>query len=323
MGMYMGWWILQVLSYVFDKILPFDSLYLINNIFTHAAFAFVAVGLTGIAFEILVYSRLRNIKASLTAITVGSIGVGFIIRYLLGMIWGNLPQAGANYTNSPELPHILPDFLRQAVYRFTIVRNNSIFGTQGVSFFVWDLLMILFAIITVIGVDYMFRKTKFGIAMRATSDSFELAQVSGINTKRIIYWTWFLAGGITALGATFLRPTQGSLRNLDGLFWLLPVFAVAILGGVGSFRGGVVAAILIAFSRQIASVVLSILHSGYGSGVPFEVTFQNFMQNLIGLPGITFAPAYADGIGFFILILVLLFRPQGLFGSVEATRERV
>jgi branched-subunit amino acid ABC-type transport system permease component len=157
--------------------------------------------------------------------------------------------------------------------------------------------------------------------MRATSDSVELAQVSGINTRKIVFYTWFLAAGITGFGASFLRANQPRFSTLDGFMMLLPIFAVVILGGVGSFRGGIISAFIIASVRQLTVIIFTQFQSPGG----LEYMIEDFFYSLFGIKGLTisFAPGYADGIGFFVLILVLLFRPQGISGTVEATRERV
>ncbi len=318
LGMYMSWWILQILSYL----LPWDDGHYINNIFIHATYAFILVGLFGVACEILVYSKLRDKKASLTTLTVASIGIGLVARNLLSMIFSDFPQKRGDFgglcpkcTFSPSFPDWLPSFLRPSHIVIKLTGNHPIFGTQSIFITIYEFYTIIIAIIVVIAIDLLFRYTKFGIAMRATSDNMELAQVSGINTTRIIIYTWFLAGGITGLGAAFVRANQPKFNSFDGFFLLLPIFAVVILGGVGSFRGGIIAAVILAFSRQIAIIVLTELQKPGGFG------FQKGFENTLNL--ITFAPSYADAIGFVILIVVLLFRPQGILGKIEATRERV
>ncbi len=150
--------------------------------------------------------------------------------------------------------------------------------------------------------------------MRATADSTELAQVSGINTKRIIYYTWFLAAGLTGFGAAFVRANQARFSTYDGFWLLLPIFAVVILGGVGSFRGGIIAALIISVSRQLTNVVFTQFQVAGG--------LEDTLEQLIGFT-ITLSPNYMDGVAFLVLIIVLLVRPQGLYGSVEATRARV
>jgi len=350
LGMFASWWFLQILSFTF----PFDTGswninilgleypvdHILNNLFIQALFSFIAVGLIGILTEILVFDRLRKIEASPRSLTVASIGIGLIIRNVLSMTFGDYPQAKTvdcpTCTNNATLPSfldfrgipqipiikdipilkdilsffsgILPN-LRQHINHIAFVRDpdvgSSLFpslypilGTQEILITGFELFIILMSIIMVLAVDYMFKSTKFGIAMRATSDSMELAQVSGINTKRIIYYTWFLA----------------RFSTYDGFWLLLPIFAVVILGGVGSFRGGIIAAFIIAFSRQATNILFSQFQSPGG--------LEEVIEKTIGFT-ITFSPNYMDGVSFVVLIIVLLIRPQGIFGSVEATRARV
>ncbi|MHA1984307.1 MAG: branched-chain amino acid ABC transporter permease [Candidatus Hodarchaeales archaeon] len=304
LGMYMSWWFLQILS----STLSIDTYHILNNIFIHACFAFIAVGFIGIITDVLVYSRMRGLKANATTFTVGSIGIGLIIRFMLSMVFGALPTQPTT-VNKASFPAWLPNFFRLEFYQFNLFQNHAIFGTQDIRLTGVQIYTIIFAIIIVLLIDFMFRFTKFGIALRATSDNMELAQVTGINTKRIVYYTWFLAAGITGFGATFLWAEQGTFNNFNGFIWLLPIFAVAILGGVGSFRGGIIAAFIIAFARQFAVILLT------------ELQREGGLEEILNV--ITFSPGYADGIGFVVLILVLLFRPQGISGKVDATRARV
>ncbi|OLS23348.1 MAG: High-affinity branched-chain amino acid transport system permease protein LivH [Candidatus Heimdallarchaeota archaeon LC_3] len=322
-GMYIGWWGLQLLYFW----IPWDNNFLINNIFVHAMFAFVMVGLFGILGEILIYSRLRNTKAGPTSFVVASIGIGLIVRNLLSMIFsetayrrGTFGGRCPNCTQDANLPGFFPSFLHNDVYEFVLFNNDSFFGTQSILITKYEFFIIILAIVMVFAVDFLFRRTKFGIAMRATSDSRELAQISGINTKRIVLYTWFIAGGITGFGATFYRANLPKFDSFTGFLLLLPIFAVVILGGVGSFRGGIIAALIYGFVRQAFFIILTEFQKDGG--------IEDMLSNIeiipgVVFPGITFHPSYADAIGFVILILVLLFRPQGISGKVEATRARV
>lgn len=313
-GMFASWWFLQILS----NLLPWDTSHFINNLFIQAMFAFVVVGLIGLLGEVLIYDRLRRLSASPRSFTVASIGIGLIIRNILSMMFGDFPRPDTTIcptcTSKASFPGFIPEFLRKEFYTLEITNNSPIFGTQGIRITVFELYIILMSFIMVFFIDYMFTRTKFGIAMRATSDSMELAQVSGINTKRIVYYTWLLAAGLTGFGAAFVRANQPRFSTFDGFFMLLPIFAVVILGGVGSFRGGIIAAFILAYARQITVIVFTEFQKPGG--------LEYLLEKYLGFT-ITFAPAYADGIGFVILILVLLFRPQGIRGTVEAIRARV
>lgn len=311
-GMFTSWWFLQILTFT----LPWDSSFLINNLIIQALFAFLMVGILGIASEVLVFDRLRKLTASSRSFTVASIGIGLIIRNFLAMIFGNFPKPKSGGTSRASLPLGL-----DIGFKIDLTRNHPILGNQGIFITRFEVLIVVMSILTVVSIDYLFRKTKFGISMRATSDSFELAQVSGINTKRVVFYTWFLAAGLTGFGAAFVRANQPRFSTLDGFVMLLPIFAVVILGGVGSFRGGIVSAFIISFARQITVILFTQIQSPGG----IEEAIEAFFFNIFHIHGIaiTFAPGYADGIGFVVLITVLLFRPQGIFGSVEATRARV
>jgi neutral amino acid transport system permease protein len=313
MGMFASWWFLQILT----NLLPSDSAHLINNLFVHAVFGFLIVGLFGILSEILVFDRLRKIKANLGSLTVASIGIGLIIRNFLAMVFGAYPEPNrvicAECVSQPSLPGFFFDI--DQLFTISLIESDPTFGTQWIRINGSGLIIILASIVMVLSIDYVFRHTKFGIAMRATSDSIELAQVSGIDTRRIVYYTWFLAAGLTGLGASIYRPyLTGPFNSLTGFHMLLPIFAVVILGGVGSFRGGIIAAIIIAYARQITVILFSQFQ--YPGGL------EDIFEQYLGFT-ITFSPGYADAIAFAVLIIVLLFRPQGIAGSVESTRARV
>ena len=134
--------------------------------------------------------------------------------------------------------------------------------------------------------------TNLGKSIRATSDNPSLSLISGIDTDRVIYTVWFLSGG-TAGVAGFLRGVDTRLSPWLGWNVLLIAFAVVILGGIGSFYGAIIAAYLIGFVENIGVVALINLE----------------------LP-----TSYRPAIAFSILIIMLIFRPQGLF-STSSTRK--
>jgi branched-subunit amino acid ABC-type transport system permease component len=312
MGLFMSWWSLQILTNLF----PSDSYHIINNLLIQAIFGFIIVGLCGILGEIFIYNRLRKLKASFNSFIVISIGIGLIIRNFLAMIFGAYPEPNKTICPTCSYDSSLPGFLPNLsnFFTFTLTENNPIFGTQWIRIGVSGILIIFTSIIMVLTIDYIFKHTKFGISMRATADSMELAQISGIDTQRIIYYTWFLAAGLTGFGASIYRPYMtGPFNILTGFYMLVPIFAVAILGGVGSFRGGIIAAFIIAYARQITVILFSQFQTPGG--------LEDILEKHIGFT-ITFSPGYADAIAFAVLIIVLLYRPQGIAGNVKNMRDR-
>jgi branched-chain amino acid transport system permease protein/neutral amino acid transport system permease protein len=127
-------------------------------------------------------------------------------------------------------------------------------------------------------------RTTMGKAMRATSDNADLARVSGIDTERIVTWMWIVAGLLVAVAGVMLG-LQAQLKPELGFIILLPLFAAAVLGGVGSPQGALVGGLLIGVIQEVAVT----------SGIV--------------------EPGYKFSVALVVLILVLLIRPRGLFGE--------
>ncbi len=237
------------------------------NIYYSAIFAFIATGLLGIVCDILVFRQLRARGSSFFAMMIASIGLGLIIRHVIQEIFG---------------AKLLAYNISAKSYEFLGARITE---TQ--------IAIILTSVAFIILFHIMLTRTTLGKAMRATSDNPELAMASGINIEKIILITWFIGAGIAGVAGVF---RAADTRLLPTLGWevLLPVFAVVILGGIGSFYGAVAAAYILSFAENVGVLFLAKFgpHTGY---------------------------RYA--ISFMILILVLLIRPQGI-ANVKIKGER-
>jgi branched-chain amino acid transport system permease protein len=155
------------------------------------------------------------------------------------------------------------------------------FGIRIVS----DQIFIFFAAIVMAALVYLLLfRSKLGKAMRATADNPELALASGINTDRVIASTWII-GGILVGVAGVMLALQAQLKPELGFVLLLPLFASTILGGIGSPQGAFVGAMIVGITEEVA-VTLGFL-----------------------------SPGYKFSVAFVILVMILLFRPQGIFGS--------
>src|SRR3546814_10518528 len=106
--------------------------------------------------------------------------------------------------------------------------------------------------------------------MRATANNPELAQVRGINTERVIAWTWVLCGAIAAAGGV-MYALASQLRPEMGFWLLLPMFAAVIMGGVGNPTGALVGAIIIGVAQQVSA---PFLNPAYGPAVAFVLTVE-------------------------------------------------
>jgi neutral amino acid transport system permease protein len=141
------------------------------------------------------------------------------------------------------------------------------------------------ALVVLVATGLFLAKTRFGRATRAVSDNPALAAASGIDVDRVIRFVWTLAAGLAGLSGVMLGLVLNGVNWQTGLQLLLLMFAAVTLGGLGTAYGALVGSMVI--------------------GVVVELT------NLV-LPGdFKYATALV------ILILILLFRPQGIFGRAE------
>jgi branched-chain amino acid transport system permease protein len=137
-----------------------------------------------------------------------------------------------------------------------------------------------------VAVGLVLERTRLGTAMRAVADNKDLAESSGIDVERVILATWVFAGSLAALGGVLYGLTQQVVWDM-GFTLLLTMFAAVILGGLGSAYGAIAGGLVIGVASELST---------YWIEVEFKVV-----------------------VSLMILILVLLFRPQGILGI----RERV
>jgi neutral amino acid transport system permease protein len=141
------------------------------------------------------------------------------------------------------------------------------------------------AILFMVLVHFFLKNTKLGKAMRAISDDINLARISGIDSDKVIMWMWFIGIGLAGV-AGILYGLETTIRPNMGWFLILPMFAAVILGGIGNPYGAMVGGMIIGLSQELSMLIL-----------PSE---------------------YKMGVGLGIMILVLLFKPRGLFGGTKA-----
>jgi len=145
-----------------------------------------------------------------------------------------------------------------------------------------QILILLVVAVLVIVLHLFLQRTKMGKAMRATSDNMELARFSGIEIERIIAWTWGI-GGALAAAAGILYGIDVQLHPGMGWNFLLPLFAATILGSIGNIYGALIGGLVMGIVQQVSTSVL--------------------------------LPTYKPAVAFIIMIILLLIRPQGIFGG--------
>jgi branched-chain amino acid transport system permease protein/neutral amino acid transport system permease protein len=233
--------------------LSFGYGFLLAVVGTAVVLAAFSVGL-----DRLVYKRLRERKSNIVVFSTAAIGVAFALRAFLLIVWGPEPRTYiSGITPKQEYPLDI------------LLKTNEIFT-------------FLVALGMAVAVYVLLFRTKLGKSMRAYSDNPELALVSGINTDRVIMWTW-IVGGVLLAVAGVLLALQANLKPELGFELLLPLFAAAILGGLGKPQGAFVGALVVGVCQEVSV--------GY------------------------FSAGYKPAVAFVILILILLVRPRGLFGS--------
>lgn len=214
----------------------------------------LVVGVAALLSERLV---LRRLNYDPEATIVATIGMLYIIQQLALTFYG----ADARPVQAP----------------FNIRIQLPWFGYSGYKLFV-----IATAILLVVGTWLFLTRTKIGLLMRATQYDRETAQAFGIPVDRVYAGVFALGAMLAAVAAVLVVPTQQA-HYLMGRDPLLLSFIVVIIGGLGSLRGTLVAALLIGLSDGIISVF--------------------------------FSPTLAKMLATGLVALVLVFRPQGLFGT--------
>lgn len=221
----------------------------------------VAAGaLVGILSYLLVFRTLEG-RPSVAAL-LASIGVGFVIRAILGLVYGHNQQVF-------QLPLARP----WRVFDLRIQPNDLKIGATALG-----VLLVVFLVL---------HATPIGRRMRAVADDPMLARVSGIAPRQVMLALWALGGGVAAIAGVLLGIKTVVSPEM-GWEMLIPVFAAAVLGGIGHPVGAVVAGVLLGVLQEVAT--------------PYV--------------GFTYKLALA----FVILLAVLLVRPKGLFGRVEGVR---
>jgi neutral amino acid transport system permease protein len=282
----------------------------VNGIAVGSIIALAAVGLT-LTFGIL---RLANFAHG-DLMTLGAYGtlfangvLGFILPPQLNiwlaipcgalltiaialisekLLWSPMRDRRASSTTLIIISIGLSLFLRNGIILIAGASNQKYslplapaldFG--GLKIAQYRLIVVGLAIVVMLALHYLLQRTKIGKAMRAVADNVDLARVSGINVERVVIWTWVIAAGITAISGGMYGLITAVRPNM-GWFLILPMFAAVILGGIGNVYGAIVGAFVIGIAQEVGTYWIS--------------------------------PDYKLGIALAMMILVLLFRPQGIF----------
>ena len=224
-------------------------------------FAMAATALVVLGIDRVFYRPFR--KSPAVMLVIASFGLMLMIRSAVQFFWGVQLQS---LQPGVARPWVILDTFR------ILPKHVLIIGATAV-------LMVL--------VHLLLTRTRIGKAMRATSDNPDLAAVSGIDTEAVIRATW-ITGSALAVAAGVFLALDTHVETMMGFKLLLPMFAAAILGGIGSPYGAVAGGLVIGIVEEISTY-------------PWIGTAP------------LLSPGYKAGVAFAIMVLMLIWRPQGLF----------
>ncbi len=239
-----------------------------------------------LATDRVVYKFYRTQKAKPIILVIVSAGVMFIMNGLVRIIIGTEEQ---NFS----------DGVRFVVSAQGFKDWSGL--AEGLAIKTTTAITIVTALITMAMLFWFLQKTRTGKSMRAFSDNEDLALLSGINPDRVVQVTWIIAAILATVAGT-LYGLDKSFRPFVYYQLLLPIFAAAVVGGLGSPLGAVAGGFIVAFSEVFVTYawkkVLTYI-------LPTDLAPSSLVQLL--------TTDYKFAVSFSILIIVLLFLPNGLF----------
>lgn len=229
------------------------------NFFLSALITIILSAFLGFLINFVVYRQLRKRKASNAVMLISSLA---LLIFFNGLILALFGSSVKSY-----------DFSRyNAIFDLGLFRITSV-----------QIVIISFALLMLLFIWLIIKKTKLGKAMRAISDNRDVAQTAGINPERVYSWTFFIASFLAGIAGVLIGLEQ-NLNTQIGTSWGISGFTAAVIGGANSVPGSV-----------LGSFLLGLV--------------ENF--------GIWYLPSgYKGAIAFGLLFIFLLFRPQGILGKV-------
>jgi branched-chain amino acid transport system permease protein len=233
-----------------------------------------------------VYRFYRRQRSDPVIFLIASVGVMFIYNALTRFVIGADDQ---RFEDGARFVIRVPDF-------------KALTGLEeGLAIRTSQLITVVVMLIVVAAVFWFLQKTRTGKAMRAYSDNEDLALLSGINPERVVMITWILAAALATIAGT-LYGLDKSFRPFTYFQLLLPIFAAAVVGGVGQPHGAIAGGFIIAFSE----VTVTYAYKGVLAYILPESWQPEGLVQILGTD-------YKFAVSFIILVVVLLVRPTGIF----------
>ena len=248
----------------------------------------VTTVLLALAVDKTVFQYYRKQRSENVIYLIVSIGVMFLIGGIIRFIIGPKDQV---FADGQRFIMKAREFKQMTGLNEGIAIKTS----QGIT--------VITAIVMVAFVFWFLNKTRTGKSMRAYSDNEDLALLSGINPDRVVMITWIITGALAAVAGT-LYGLDKSYKPFTYLHLLLPIFASAIVGGVGNPIGAIAGGFVIAFSELTVTFAYK---KALTYLLPESMAPDSLMQLL--------STDYKIALSFVILTIVLLIKPTGLFSG--------
>lgn len=287
---------------------------LINGLSLGGVYATIAVGFA------LVYNILKFSNFSHSGILVSTAYIGFFIANKLGTnFWMTLLLTGffggclallvefigfrrlrlknvntmlyfvSSITLSMLMQNLITVLFSTSYYSYPVFFKTSSFNIGGLMFVTTDILMLVISCIALAILQFILKKTRIGVAIRALSTDSNTTSLMGINVTRIVMATFFVSGVLGGISGMFLGINYTLYPQLGGM--ITKGFIASIIGGLGNVSGAVMGAFILGLAEV-------------------------FLVN-IDFIGSSFTPV----VTFLVMIVFLLVRPQGLAGTI--TKEKV
>ena len=253
-------------------------------------FAVIMMILYMLSIDKFVFSYYRIKKSPPVVLAMVSVGVMFVTQAIIRIIIGPFDR---RFLDGEKF------ILKATEFKEMTGLNEglTIKSTQAITI-----------VVTVIVVSIMFwflNKTKTGTSMRAYSDNEDLALLSGIDPKKVVRLTWVIAGILATVGGV-LYGLDKSYKPFVYFNNLLPIFAAAIVGGIGNPLGAFLGGYVVAFGE----IFITYAYKKFFTYILPESLEPNSLMQLLSTD-------YKFAVSFSLLVIVLLFRPSGIFKGLR------
>ncbi len=253
-------------------------------------FAVIMMILYMLSIDKFVFSYYRIKKSPPVVLAMVSVGVMFVTQAIIRIIIGPFDR---RFLDGEKF------ILKATEFKEMTGLNEglTIKSTQAITI-----------VITIIVVSIMFwflNKTKTGTSMRAYSDNEDLALLSGIDPKKVVLLTWVIAGILATVGGV-LYGLDKSYKPFVYFNNMLPIFAAAIVGGIGNPLGAFLGGYVVAFGE----ILITYAYKKFFTYILPESLEPNSLMQLLSTD-------YKFAVSFSILVIVLLFRPSGIFKGLR------